>query len=108
METSSSTSPDSPAASPLLDERALSKLHWRCRRGLLENDLFIAQFFARYEPTLTQRHAHGLLSLMDLADNDLLDLLLRRSEPTGDQDTPEAREVLDMLRQVSGALATQA
>ena len=24
-----------------LDERALSKLRWRCRRGLLENDLFI-------------------------------------------------------------------
>jgi antitoxin CptB len=24
-----------------LGERALSKLRWRCRRGLLENDLFI-------------------------------------------------------------------
>ncbi len=107
MEPSTLTTPDSPAASPLLDERELSKLHWRCRRGLLENDLFIEQFFARYEPTLTQRHARGLLSLMDLADNDLLDLLLRRHEPTGDQDTPEARDVLTMLRQVSGALAVQ-
>ncbi|MEO6276924.1 MAG: succinate dehydrogenase assembly factor 2, partial [Roseateles sp.] len=29
------------AASALIDERALSKLRWRCRRGLLENDLFI-------------------------------------------------------------------
>jgi len=28
----------------LLDERALSKLRWRCRRGLLENDLFIERF----------------------------------------------------------------
>jgi len=25
-----------------ISERALSKLKWRCRRGLLENDLFIA------------------------------------------------------------------
>jgi antitoxin CptB len=25
---------------------ALSKLRWRCRRGLLENDLFIERFFA--------------------------------------------------------------
>lgn len=40
-----------PAASDeLLTERELSKLHWRCRRGLLENDLFIQQFFKRFEP----------------------------------------------------------
>ena len=26
------------AADELLTERELSKLHWRCRRGLLEND----------------------------------------------------------------------
>lgn len=84
--------------SPLLDERALSKLHWRCRRGLLENDLFIEQFFARFESTLTERHAAGLLALMDLADNDVLDLLLRRREPEGALDTPRVREVLAMLR----------
>ena len=36
-----------------LDARALSKLKWRCRRGLLENDLFIGQFFARHESGLT-------------------------------------------------------
>ncbi|HEY9207975.1 succinate dehydrogenase assembly factor 2 [Acidovorax soli] len=87
------------AASPLLDERALSRLHWRCRRGLLENDLFIEQFFSRFEPQLTQRHADGLMALMDLADNDLLDLLLRRREPQAPLDTPEVHEVLGMLRQ---------
>jgi len=64
-----------------LDAGALSKLKWRCRRGLLENDLFIERFFGRYEATLTERQATGLQALMDLADNDLLDLLLRRSEP---------------------------
>ena len=36
------------AADELLTERELSKLHWRCRRGLLENDLFIQQFFNQY------------------------------------------------------------
>lgn len=95
------------AASPLLDERALSKLHWRCRRGLLENDLFIEQFFTRFEPELTQRHADGLMALMDLADNDLLDLLLCRKEPEGDLNTPPVCEVLGMLRQ-SGARLAQA
>ncbi|MEX8494501.1 succinate dehydrogenase assembly factor 2 [Sphaerotilus sp.] len=83
----------------LLDERALSKLHWRCRRGLLENDLFIERFFGRYESSLTVRQARGLEVLMDLADNDLLDLLLRRREPEGDLDQPDVRIVLDMLRQ---------
>jgi antitoxin CptB len=32
-----------------MGERALSKLKWRCRRGLLENDLFIERFFERFE-----------------------------------------------------------
>ena len=81
-----------------LDERALSKLKWRCRRGLLENDLFIAEFFTRHESGLTVRHAQGLNFLMDLADNDLLDLLLRRKDPQAGMDTQEVREVLAMLR----------
>ena len=80
------------AASPLLTERELSKLHWRCRRGLLENDLFIEQFFTRFEPELNQRHAQGLAALMDLADNDLLDLLLCRKEPSETLDAPEVHE----------------
>jgi antitoxin CptB len=35
---------------------------------------------------------------MDLADNDLLDLLLARKELQGEVDTPEAREVLAQMR----------
>jgi antitoxin CptB len=81
-----------------LDERSLSKLKWRCRRGLLENDLFIERFFRHHEETITTRQAAGLMNLMDLADNDLLDLLLARAEPQGEQDTPEVHEVLAQLR----------
>ena len=76
----------------------LSKLKWRCRRGLLENDLFIERFFARYEDKLTTGQADALGRLMDLGDNDLLDLLLRRREPQGDISTSEVRQVLEMLR----------
>jgi antitoxin CptB len=82
----------------LIGERSLSKLKWRCRRGLLENDLFIERFFARHEASLTTRHAAALNELMDLADNDLLDLLLARKEPEGDINTSDVREVLEMLR----------
>ncbi len=81
-----------------LGERELSKLRWRCRRGLLENDLFVERFFRRYEETLTTRQAAGLLALMDLPDNDLLDLLLARKEPAAELDIPEVREVLSQLR----------
>ena len=82
----------------LLDERGLSKLRWRCRRGLLENDLFIERFFGKHASTLTIAQAEALGALMDLADNDLLDLLLRRKDPAGDLDRPEVRKVLEMLR----------
>ncbi len=82
-----------------LGERELSKLKWRCRRGLLENDLFIERFFRRFEETLTTRQAAGLQALMDLADNDLLDLLLARKQPQGEVDCPEVHEVLALMRQ---------
>jgi len=82
----------------LLDERSLSKLKWRCRRGLLENDLFIERFFGRHESQLTVRQAQGLNALMDLSDNDLLDLLLVRKEPEGELASPEVLEVLALMR----------
>jgi antitoxin CptB len=84
--------------SDLLDERQLSKLRWRCRRGLLENDLFLERFFKQHEDQLNTDHAHGLMQLMDLADNDLLDLLLRRKEPEAELDTDSVNRVLRMLR----------
>ena len=76
----------------------LSRLKWRCRRGMLENDLLIERFFRRHESTLTVRQASGLQQLMDLADNDLLDLLLARREPTGALAAAEVIEVLAMMR----------
>ena len=85
-------------AKQALDERALSKLHWRSRRGLLENDLFIKKFFDRHESRLTVGHARGMYELMDLSDNDLLDILLHRKELPDKPLTEEAVEVLRMLR----------
>jgi antitoxin CptB len=76
----------------------LNKLKWRCRRGLLENDLFIERFFRRHEETLTVAQARGLEALMALPDNDLLDLLLARREPDGDLDRTDVRDVLAMMR----------
>jgi antitoxin CptB len=95
----------SPAPTDLrIDERDLSKLKWRCRRGLLENDLFIARFFERYETGLTAGQGQALSELMSLSDNDLLDLHMGRKtlqevDPT--LASAEVFEVLNMLKEPS-------
>ncbi|WP_333845173.1 FAD assembly factor SdhE [Limnohabitans sp.] len=81
-----------------LGARAISKLHWRSRRGLLENDLFIQKFFKQYESQLTVGHARGMYELMDLSDNDLLDIFLQRKALPDKPLSEDAREVLRMLR----------
>jgi len=89
--------PDQP-----LDERALSKLRWRCRRGMLENDLFIDRFFRRFGASLTTRQALALNELMDLSDNDLLDLQLGRQtlkQVDATLDREDVIELLGMLRE---------
>jgi antitoxin CptB len=88
-------------ADELLDERGLSKLRWRCRRGLLENDLFLDRFFKKFSDTLTVRQASALSLLMDLSDNDLLDVHMARkslSQVAAPLDREDVREVLSMLR----------
>ncbi len=81
-----------------IDERAFSKLRWRCRRGLLENDLLIERFFERHGAQLTVRQGQALERMMELSDNDLLDLLLRRAEPAGELATPDTVQLLDLMR----------
>ena len=81
-----------------IDPTELNRLKWRCKRGLLENDLFIERFFRERDGSLTPRQVAGLTALMDLPDNDLLDLLLARREPDGELDTPEVNEVLALMR----------
>lgn len=85
----------------LIDQRAMSKLRWRCRRGLLENDLFIERFFRRFGSSLTLAQGRALSDLMGLGDNDLLDLHLDRktlSQVDANLDRDEVREVLCMLK----------
>ena len=85
-----------------IDDRALSRLTWRCRRGMLENDLFLERFLRRHGKSLTKRQATVLADLMDLSDNDLLDLHLGRTalaQVDARLDREEVMEVLGMLRE---------
>jgi antitoxin CptB len=90
-----------PALDEKLSPRDLSKLKWRTRRGLLENDLFIERFFKKFEDQITVRQANSLNALMDLSDNDLLDLHLGRktlAQVRPEFDTEDVREILNKLK----------
>ena len=82
----------------MLSSSGLSKLRWRCRRGLLENDLFIERFFNRYADVLTVGQARGVYALMELADNDLLDVLLGRPHTQEVTKEPQVQSVLHLLK----------
>lgn len=91
------------ANNELLDARGLSKLKWRCRRGLLENDLYIERFFERHAATLTVRQAEALGLLMGLSDNDLLDIHLARktlAQVDAELVRDDVSEIVSMLREI--------
>ena len=63
------------------DPRRLARVRWRCRRGMLENDLVLARFLAQRGDALTEDDVSMLDRLLELPDNELWDLIARRSEP---------------------------
>lgn len=71
-----------------------NRLRWRCRRGMLENDLVLSQFLERRGAALEEAEVAALDRLLDLADDALWDLLSGRVEP-GD---PGLAPVLAALR----------
>ena len=81
-----------------LQPQELRRLKWRARRGLLENDLLLTRFFDRWESQLTQSDHDGLALLFDLPDNELLDVLVGRTEPKEALDLPHIRAVVEKVR----------
>jgi antitoxin CptB len=75
-----------------------ARLRWRSRRGLLENDLILTRFLDAHEESLSDEDVDAMTRLLDLADNPLMDLLLARSEPAGEIDLPQVRQLLARLR----------
>ena len=77
-----------------MDERSIERLKWRSRRGLLELDLVFERFWAGAGVGLGDAQAAALERLLAMPDNDLLDLVMGKSE------TPDAalRELVRKLR----------
>ena len=76
-----------------------ARLRWRARRGLLENDLIITRFLDQHEMSLTDEDVQALSILLEVGDNELLDILLGRSEPEGENNTPAIKRVVKQLRE---------
>ncbi len=63
-----------------LSNAELYRLKSDARRGLLENDLILQRFFARYGDQLNADDGKVLGQLLALDDNDLMDLLIGRKD----------------------------
>jgi antitoxin CptB len=64
------------------------RLKWKCRRGLLELDIVLARYLE------CQPDDRQLDELLELADNDLWDIVARRSENY----PPHLKDVVARLR----------
>jgi succinate dehydrogenase flavin-adding protein (antitoxin of CptAB toxin-antitoxin module) len=77
-----------------VDDRDIERLKWKSRRGLLELDIVFERFWKGPGKTMDAGEAAALERLLLLPDNDLLDLVMRRTE-TAD---PGIRGMVEQLR----------
>jgi len=58
-----------------------NRIVWRCRRGMLENDLVLTRFLATRGESMTEAEIAMLDRLLDLPDNELWDIIAGRQQP---------------------------
>ncbi|MGE5793374.1 MAG: succinate dehydrogenase assembly factor 2 [Bacteroidota bacterium] len=73
----------------------LNRLRWRCRRGLLENDLVLERFLERHGATLDAERLAALDELLALPDPDLWALVSGQWEC----EAPRLAVMVAMLRE---------
>jgi succinate dehydrogenase flavin-adding protein (antitoxin of CptAB toxin-antitoxin module) len=73
----------------------MRRLRWRCRRGLLENDLVLQRLLDRRGSDLDMPRLAALDRLLAMDDTDLWDLVAGRAE-CGE---PELQEMVAWLRE---------
>ena len=72
----------------------MNRLRWRCRRGLLENDLVLERFLAKHADKLEGERLSAFQALLEYADDELWSLVSGRGECRD----PALGEVVQMLR----------
>lgn len=71
-------------------ERTRERLRWRCRRGMLELDLFFQKFLEHDFAGLSAHELEILQRLLDLPDTELIEYCYQRARP----DDPELDALL--------------
>ncbi len=72
----------------------MNRLRWRCRRGLLENDLVLERFLALHGAGLEGERLSAFETLLDYGDDQLWGLVSGRNECRD----PALGEVVRLLR----------
>ncbi len=72
----------------------INRLRWRCRRGLLENDVILERFLSAHAASLDGERLTAFEALLDYSDGELWDLVSGRAECRD----PALGEVVRMLR----------
>lgn len=78
-----------------MNDASRARLHWRCRRGLLELDLRLGQFLHRAYDTLTVEERTAFARLLDCPDDRLLSYIQGNEFPAD----PELRSLVIRIRQ---------
>lgn len=70
------------------------RMLWRCRRGLLELDIVLADFVKQHFDSLTAAQLQAFDALLDTPDNELWDMVSGRQH----SDEPQVRAMLELLQ----------
>jgi antitoxin CptB len=70
-------------------------LRWRCRRGMLENDIILTRYLDAVAGEIGEQELIALDRLLDMNDNELWELLTGRKVP-GDE------KLQSLVRQLRG------
>ena len=83
----------------MLSSERIRRIRWRARRGLLENDILLTRYLDANEQLMTDEQVTAFDQLLELSDPELLDLILRRADPSGPLDCPPVHRLVEDLRQ---------
>lgn len=76
------------------DQAELSKLRWRCRRGMQEMDIMLQRYLERCYGQAEEAEQQAFAALLDTEDDQLWDWLIGRAQPG----EPSLAQVVDQIR----------
>jgi antitoxin CptB len=86
-------------ASDSLNQAAMNRVAWQCRRGMRELDELLGNFLVRRYAGLNEQQQQTFDVLLDYPDAVLLELLMGRM-------TPADRDVANLVQKIRNAATT--